>query len=241
MTFFSHKLFFFFFLALLQGPFLLVCYILKMKPPVVTAVLVVLVQVSHGFPALYHRGWWRLLREGDDCGKCELALCSEPKDCPAGTVLDRCGCCPECGNVEGQICDLDQGNHFYGQCGDNLECRLDADEARFGEVPEPQCVCKSQESICGPEGKTYENICQFNKAYATKRNISMKHKGPCESGNLFGVAFKLKILILIFRYVTRCSSLNFIEEMLRFCSNYHYFVAVLFCGKCGSVANTCKL
>uniref|UniRef100_A0A8B9CV97 Ovomucoid n=1 Tax=Anser brachyrhynchus TaxID=132585 RepID=A0A8B9CV97_9AVES len=96
--------------------------------------------------------------EGDDCGKCELALCSEPKDCPAGTVLDRCGCCPECGN-----------------------CRLDADEARFGEVPEPQCVCKSQESICGPEGKTYENICQFNKAYAAKRNISMKHKGPCES------------------------------------------------------------
>uniref|UniRef100_A0A8B9MC71 Kazal-type serine protease inhibitor domain-containing protein 1 n=1 Tax=Accipiter nisus TaxID=211598 RepID=A0A8B9MC71_9AVES len=133
------------------------------------------------FPALYHRGWWRLLREGDSCGKCDLALCSEPKDCPAGTVLDRCGCCPECGNVEGQICDLDQGNHFYGQCGDNLECRLDPEEARFGEVPEPQCVCKSQESICGSEGKTYENICQFNKAYAVKRNISMKHKGPCES------------------------------------------------------------
>lgn len=210
-----------------------------MKPLVVTAVLVVLVQVSHGFPALYHRGWWRLLREGDDCGKCELALCSEPKDCPAGTVLDRCGCCPECGNVEGQICDLDQGNHFYGQCGDNLECRLDADEARFGEVPEPQCVCKSQESICGPEGKTYENICQFNKAYAAKRNISMKHKGPCESGNLYGVTFKLKNLIPIFRYVTGCSSLNFIEQMLHFCSNY--FVAVLLCGKCGSVANTCKL
>ncbi|NXE17923.1 KAZD1 protein, partial [Ardeotis kori] len=154
---------------------------LKMKHPMVTAVLVVLVQVSQSFPALHHRGWWRLLREGDSCGKCDLALCSEPKDCPAGTVLDRCGCCPECGNVEGQICDLDQGNHFYGQCGDNLECRLDADEARFGDVPEPQCVCKSQESICGPEGKTYENICQFNKAYAMKRNISMKHKGPCES------------------------------------------------------------
>ncbi|XP_071426358.1 kazal-type serine protease inhibitor domain-containing protein 1-like isoform X2 [Pithys albifrons albifrons] len=152
-----------------------------MKHRMVTAVLVALVQVSQSFPALYHRGWWRLLREGDSCGECDLALCSEPKDCPAGTVLDRCGCCPECGNVEGQICDLDQGNHFYGQCGDDLECRLDADEARFGEVPEPQCVCKSQESICGPEGKTYENICQFNKAYAAKRNITVKHKGPCES------------------------------------------------------------
>lgn len=191
-VFLSQALFFFFFLALVQGPFLLVRYILKMKPPVVTAVLVVLVQVSQSFPALYHRGWWRLLKEGDSCGKCDLALCSEPKDCLAGTVVDHCGCCSECGNVEGQICDLDQGNHFYGQCGDNLECRLDADEARFGEVPEPQCVCKSQESICGSDGKTYENICQFNKAYATKRNISMKHKGPCESGNLNRVIFKLK-------------------------------------------------
>lgn len=169
-----------------------------MKHRMVTAVLVALVQVSQSFPALYHRGWWRLLREGDSCGKCELALCSEPKDCPAGTVLDRCGCCLECANAEGQICDLDQGNHFYGQCGDQLECRLDADEARFGEVPEPQCVCKSQESICGPDGKTYENICQFNKAYAAKRNISMKHKGPCESGNVCrGTSELKKELVLI--------------------------------------------
>uniref|UniRef100_A0A8C3M6F9 Uncharacterized protein n=1 Tax=Geospiza parvula TaxID=87175 RepID=A0A8C3M6F9_GEOPR len=99
----------------------------------------------------------------DSCGKCDLALCSEPKDCPAGAVLDRCGCCPECGN-----------------------CRLDADEARFGEVPEPQCVCKSQESICGSDGKTYENICQFNKAYAISVNkpfvcvlCVLSPKAPC--------------------------------------------------------------
>uniref|UniRef100_A0A8C0BFX5 Kazal-like domain-containing protein n=1 Tax=Buteo japonicus TaxID=224669 RepID=A0A8C0BFX5_9AVES len=105
--------------ALLQGPFLLVRYILKMKHPMVTAVLVVLVQVSQSFPALYHR-----------------------------------------------------------------------------------------ESICGSEGKTYENICQFNKAYATKRNISMKHKGPCESGNMYRGTSKLKKdPILIFRCVTRYSSL----------------------------------
>uniref|UniRef100_A0A8C3SMG6 IGFBP-related protein 1 n=1 Tax=Chelydra serpentina TaxID=8475 RepID=A0A8C3SMG6_CHESE len=100
--------------------------------------------------------WLRLLREGDSCGKCNLELCSKPAHCPAGTVLDHCGCCPECGNVEGQICDLDKVNHFYGQCGENLECRLDADETKFGEIPEPQCVCKSQESVCGPEGKTYD-------------------------------------------------------------------------------------
>uniref|UniRef100_A0A8C3PBE4 IGFBP-related protein 1 n=1 Tax=Chrysemys picta bellii TaxID=8478 RepID=A0A8C3PBE4_CHRPI len=106
--------------------------------------------------------WLRLLREGDSCGKCNLELCSKPTHCPAGTVLDQCGCCPECGN--------------------NMECRLDADETKFGEIPEPQCVCKSQESVCGPEGKTYVNICQFNEAYSEKRrNINIKHKGPCES------------------------------------------------------------
>nr|ACH44327.1 hypothetical protein [Taeniopygia guttata] len=40
-----------------------------MKYRMVTAVLVALVQVSENFPALYHQGWWRLLREGDSCGK----------------------------------------------------------------------------------------------------------------------------------------------------------------------------
>uniref|UniRef100_A0A8C0UYD2 Kazal-like domain-containing protein n=1 Tax=Cyanistes caeruleus TaxID=156563 RepID=A0A8C0UYD2_CYACU len=50
----------------------------------------------------------------------------------------------------------------------------------------------SAESICGSDGKTYENICQFNKGYAAKRNISMKHKGPCESGNVYRSAYKLK-------------------------------------------------
>ncbi|KAM9128790.1 kazal-type serine protease inhibitor domain-containing protein 1-like [Pangshura tecta] len=153
-----------------------------MKILEVTVVLVALLQVSQSFPTLYYRSWLRLLREGDSCGKCNLELCSKPTHCPAGTVLDQCGCCPECGNVEGQICDLDKVNHFYGQCGENLECRLDADETKFGEIPEPQCVCKSQESVCGPEGKTYVNICQFNEAYSEKRrHINMKHKGPCES------------------------------------------------------------
>ncbi|XP_053152561.1 kazal-type serine protease inhibitor domain-containing protein 1-like [Hemicordylus capensis] len=153
-----------------------------MKPLVVTLVLVALIQVSQTFPSWYHRGWLRLLREGDSCGKCNVELCSKPTDCRAGTVLDPCGCCSECGNVEGQICDLDKSSNFYGFCGDNLECRLDVDDIKSGEIPEPQCVCRSQASVCGPEGKTYENICQFNAAYAEKgRNISIKHKGPCKS------------------------------------------------------------
>nr|XP_020649332.1 kazal-type serine protease inhibitor domain-containing protein 1-like [Pogona vitticeps] len=155
-----------------------------MKPLVVITVLVAtLVNVSQTFPPWYHRGWLRLLREGDDCGTCNLELCSMPANCRAGTVLDPCGCCPECGNVEGQACDLDEGSNFYGQCGDHLECRLDVEGIKYGEIPEPRCVCKSQESVCGPEGKTYENICQFKETYTGKEgNSSIKHKGPCKSG-----------------------------------------------------------
>uniref|UniRef100_A0A8D0EEB1 Kazal-type serine protease inhibitor domain-containing protein 1 n=1 Tax=Salvator merianae TaxID=96440 RepID=A0A8D0EEB1_SALMN len=142
-----------------------------------------LVQLSQTSPVWNHKGWWRSLKKGDNkCGICNLELCSVPTNCHAGTVLDPCGCCPECGNVEGQMCDLDKHSHFYGHCGDNLECRLDADDIKSGEIPEPQCVCKFHETVCGPEGKTYENICLFNEAYAEKgRNISIKHKGPCKS------------------------------------------------------------
>ncbi|XP_044300166.1 ran-binding protein 17-like isoform X2 [Varanus komodoensis] len=171
-----------FLLASLQRSLLLAHYIRKMKPLVVTVVLVALMQVSQTFPTWYQKGWLRLLREGESCGACNLELCSVPTNCRAGTVLDLCGCCSECGNVEGQICDLDKGSNFYGHCGDNLECRLDIDAIKFGEIPEPQCVCKSQVNVCGPEGKTYENICQFNEFAAEKgTNISIKHKGPCRS------------------------------------------------------------
>nr|XP_008114018.1 PREDICTED: kazal-type serine protease inhibitor domain-containing protein 1 [Anolis carolinensis] len=166
-----------------------------MKPLVVIAVLVgALGEVSQTFPAWYHRGWLRLLREGDGCGPCHMEHCPVPTNCRAGTVLDLCGCCPECGNIEGQICDLDQGSNFYGHCGDNLECHLDVDDIKSGEIPEPQCVCKSEEMVCGPDGRTYENICQFREAYAEKgTNSSIKHKGPCKSGKEMWVGERVRV------------------------------------------------
>ncbi|XP_006002507.1 kazal-type serine protease inhibitor domain-containing protein 1-like [Latimeria chalumnae] len=152
-----------------------------MKPLVSVAVLVALVHISQSFPRFYHRGWLRLLREGDDCGQCNLDLCSKVMKCPAGTVPDECGCCFECGNVEGQICDLDNTSRFYGLCGENLECKLNADERKFGDTPEPQCICKSQETVCGSDGKSYENICRFKEELHTnsKTNVTIKHEGPC--------------------------------------------------------------
>ncbi|XP_069510434.1 kazal-type serine protease inhibitor domain-containing protein 1-like [Ambystoma mexicanum] len=152
-----------------------------MKPLVVVVLLVVLLKDAQNLPTFHHRGWLRLLREGDSCGECELELCSKPTECPAGTVLDECECCPECGNVEGQICDLDTTSHFYGTCGHHLQCRLDVED-ELGEVPEPQCICQSQESVCGSDGKTYANICKFSEIQATKeRNLTMMHEGPCEA------------------------------------------------------------
>ncbi|XP_067852665.1 kazal-type serine protease inhibitor domain-containing protein 1-like [Heptranchias perlo] len=147
------------------------------------ALMLLLAQVAQGPPSLYHRGWLRLLREGDGCGVCRPELCPDPPGCTAGTVLDGCDCCPECGNAEGQICDLDNTSHFYGRCGEELECRLDADPAFFGEIPEPQCMCRSQESVCGSNGKTYNNICRFKEVLHRNRrsNLSVTHKGPCET------------------------------------------------------------
>ncbi|XP_007889625.1 kazal-type serine protease inhibitor domain-containing protein 1 [Callorhinchus milii] len=155
-----------------------------MKLPLSAALLALfLVQVMQALPHFYHRGWLRLLKEGDGCGLCQPHLCPLPTGCVAGTVLDECGCCTECANVEGQICDLDNTNHFYGKCGEDLDCLLDTEDVGFGEIPEPQCVCRSQGSLCGTNGKTYNNICRFKETFYTERNgnLSIEHTGPCET------------------------------------------------------------
>ncbi|XP_067834810.1 kazal-type serine protease inhibitor domain-containing protein 1-like [Heptranchias perlo] len=130
-----------------------------------------------------HRGWQRLLEEGDGCPPCEPEQCAPPQVCLAGLVRDPCDCCWECGNIEGQICDLDNTNHFYGQCGESLECRLDLGDLRHGEVPEPQCMCLSNRAVCGSNGQTYPQICKFQEAANGNEtsNITLAHEGPCEA------------------------------------------------------------
>ncbi|KAK1154188.1 kazal-type serine protease inhibitor domain-containing protein 1-like [Acipenser oxyrinchus oxyrinchus] len=115
--------------------------------------------------------------DATDCHPCSLELCPVAVDCRAGLVLDRCGCCMECGNIEAQPCDLDSTNSFYGLCGDNLECRMDISVLEHGEVPEPQCVCVSQEAVCGSDGRTYENVCKFKEAAGGQ--TSVVSTGPC--------------------------------------------------------------
>ncbi|MEE6486017.1 hypothetical protein FKM82_014485 [Ascaphus truei] len=134
-------------------------------------------------PDYLQRGWQRLLEEGESCTDCNAEECPTPRGCFAGVVWDTCDCCLECANLEGQICDLDNTNHFYGKCGDNLECQLDMGDLRHGEVPEPQCVCLSNTAVCGSDGKTYPQLCKFQEvanAYPIG-NLTVLHDGPCES------------------------------------------------------------
>ncbi|XP_044306183.1 kazal-type serine protease inhibitor domain-containing protein 1 [Varanus komodoensis] len=134
-------------------------------------------------PDYFQRGWQRLLEEGESCVECRLEDCPIPRGCLAGVVLDACDCCWECANLEGQICDLDNTNHFYGKCGDHLECRLDSGDLRHGEVPEPQCACLSNQALCGSDSKTYAQICKFQEVRNSKPeiNLTVAHEGPCES------------------------------------------------------------
>ena len=54
-----------------------------------------------------------------------------------------------------------------------------------GEIPKPQCIYVTQESTRRPKGKTYENVCQIKEKNSQQNtNISTKHKGIHESGNI---------------------------------------------------------
>ncbi|XP_018431400.1 PREDICTED: kazal-type serine protease inhibitor domain-containing protein 1-like, partial [Nanorana parkeri] len=123
------------------------------------------------------RGWSNEVEAPHGCGPCQEERCPPaPQRCPAGRVRDRCGCCWECANVEGQMCDLPWMKHQFGTCGEELRCRV-----KVGHSEEPQCVCPSQESMCGTDRRTYKNICRLQEAARTRRRtvLNVHHPGPC--------------------------------------------------------------
>lgn len=121
------------------------------------------------------------------CGPCEKDLCPESRGCRAGLVLDSCGCCMECGNLEGQACDPGERSVYYGLCGTGLRCRADPRPAGYGggeeeDDEEEVCVCEEQQAVCGTDGVTYLNMCQFREAAFSKPGLRTRGEGPCKTG-----------------------------------------------------------
>ncbi|KAI3373016.1 hypothetical protein L3Q82_023451, partial [Scortum barcoo] len=114
---------------------------------------------------------------------CEPELCPETRGCRAGLVPDSCGCCQECGNLEGQACDPGDQNVYYGLCGTGLRC--EAEPAGGGEEEEEQvCVCEQQEALCGSDGVTYMNLCQLREAAFSRPGLKTRSTGPCKTGTI---------------------------------------------------------
>lgn len=127
----------------------------------------------------------------DECRSCNPEDCSRPADCLAGIVRDICGCCDVCGKAEFEHCDHPAvvsrrdpaSRSHHGRCGDNLECRVRTDLDR-NRGPEAICYCRTEDAICGSDGLTYDNLCQFKASAALDkdRKITVARKGPCSSG-----------------------------------------------------------
>ncbi|XP_042338302.1 kazal-type serine protease inhibitor domain-containing protein 1-like [Plectropomus leopardus] len=120
------------------------------------------------------------------CGPCEPELCPETRGCRAGLVRDACGCCDECGNLEGQACDPGDSSVFYGLCGTGLRCQADPRPAGgAGEEEEEEeevCVCEEQDPVCGSDGVTYMNVCQFRETAFSRPELRTTERGPCKTG-----------------------------------------------------------
>lgn len=139
---------------------------------------------------LRHLDWQRDLQPGQQCpAKCQLEHCPDARqlqNCPWGQVRDLCGCCWECGNGEGQLCDPEPrtGSKFFGQCTEGLRCKVPQMDATTKVDPKPVCVCTKQEILCGTDGKTYENICQLRavqRRLGEQKKVMVAHHGPCRA------------------------------------------------------------
>ncbi|KAM9392073.1 kazal-type serine protease inhibitor domain-containing protein 1-like [Pholidichthys leucotaenia] len=126
------------------------------------------------------------------CGPCRPDRCPETRGCRSGLVLDPCGCCQECGNLEGQACDPGTQNVFYGLCGTGMRCQADPRTSGGGgdnrdQDQEEICVCEDQDPVCGSDGATYMTWCQFREATFSRPELRATGTGPCRTAPVIKV------------------------------------------------------
>lgn len=118
------------------------------------------------------------------CGPCDQTQCAPlpAEGCPAGTLLDACGCCSVCAAAEGEICG---GRRAAARrCGPGLEC-VRGDDPKKNKVG--VCACKSNYEVCGSDGVTYKTGCALKSASLAaqaegKEALTVQNKGRCPSG-----------------------------------------------------------
>ncbi|XP_029917153.1 insulin-like growth factor-binding protein 7 [Myripristis murdjan] len=120
-------------------------------------------------------------RAAGGCGPCDPAVCDPlPADgCPAGTLLDPCGCCSVCAAGEGERCG--GRGAAARRCASGLECVKSDKKSKVGV-----CACKSNYEVCGSDGVTYRTACDLKAASASalreeRPEIKIQNKGRCPS------------------------------------------------------------
>ncbi|KAM3866718.1 insulin-like growth factor-binding protein 7 [Diretmus argenteus] len=116
-------------------------------------------------------------RVAGSCGPCDTALCDPlpAEGCPAGSLLDSCGCCSVCAAGEGERCG--GRGAAARRCASGLEC-LKNDKDRKSKLG--VCVCKTNYEVCGSDGVTYRTGCDLKAAnMKDEAEIKIQNKGRC--------------------------------------------------------------
>lgn len=124
------------------------------------------------------------VQAGPGCGPCDPAQCAPlpGEGCPAGSLLDSCGCCSVCAAMEGELCGGRRAS--ARRCGSGLEC-IKRDEDKKNKLG--ICACKSSYEVCGTNGLTYRSGCALKSASLTAESegsdpIHIQNKGRCPTG-----------------------------------------------------------
>lgn len=182
---------------------------------------------------LRHLDWQRDMRPGQRCpAKCQREQCPDARllqSCLWGQVRDLCGCCWECGNGEGELCDPEPrtGSMFFGQCAEGLRCKAPRRDPTMKADPKPVCVCTKQEILCGTDGKTYENLCQLRAVQhrlGEQKKVMVAHHGPCTASEYISFIkvkkAKSKSLLSVQVQWVRCGSSFSLHAIFKVSVNY---------------------